>query len=77
MKITFLALPLLCVDRGAESAQSAAAQERAQDRERMQARKKMRLPRGDLRHCLDRQTNEAITRCSEPGVNADPAVSTD
>ena len=26
-----------------------------------------RLPRGDLRHCLDLKENEAIIRCSETG----------
>ena len=26
-----------------------------------------RLPRGDLRHCLDLKDNEAIIRCSETG----------
>ncbi|KVW94979.1 hypothetical protein [Thiobacillus denitrificans] len=74
MKIKFLALPLLCVagvamadgvDREAESAQTVAAQERVQDREQMHARKTTRLPQGDLRHCLDLQTNDAIIRCSE------------
>ncbi len=74
MKIRFIALPFLCVagvamadgvDREAEAAQSVAAQERGQARERMHTRKTTRLPRGDLRHCLDLQTNETIIRCAE------------
>jgi len=74
MKIRFIALPLLCVagvamadgvDREAGQAGAVAAQERMQERERAHTRRTTRLPQGDLRHCLDLKTNEAIIRCSE------------
>jgi len=74
MKFGFIALPLLYVvgvamadgvDREAEAAQTVAAQDRVQEWERVHARKTTRLPQGDLRHCLDLQTSEAIIRCSE------------
>jgi hypothetical protein len=34
---------------------------------RMQRHKAKRLPRGDLRHCLELEDGKAIIRCSETG----------
>jgi hypothetical protein len=77
MKIGLIALPLLCalgvamadgVEREAATGQmetAAAATDKTQARGRMVRHKAKRLPKGDLRQCLDLQTNEAIIRCSE------------
>lgn len=76
MKIGLIALPFLCalgvamadgVEREAAAGQtgSAAAPDRAPARERMVRPKAKRMPTGDLRHCLELQTIEAIIRCSE------------
>lgn len=46
-----------------EPAASAAAPAKAQAR--MTRQRPGRLPTGDLRHCLDLKTTEAIIRCSE------------
>lgn len=76
MKIGLIALPFLCalgvamadgVEREAAAGQmeSAAAPDRAQARERRVRPRAKRMLTGDVRHCLDLQTNEAIIRCSE------------
>jgi len=72
MKIGLIALPFLCalgvamadgVEREAAAGQTESAA--APARERMVRPGAKRMPTGDLRHCLDLQTNEAIIRCSE------------
>jgi len=76
MKIGFMMLPFLCVvgvamadgveqEAAAGQMETAVAPKPAQPRDRMVRHKAKRLPSGDLRHCLDLQTNEAIIRCSE------------
>ncbi|HWR77210.1 MAG TPA: hypothetical protein VN283_08380 [Thiobacillus sp.] len=76
MKTWFITLPFLCavgvamangVERegAAGQTEAAAAPDRAQTRDRMHKRTAKRLPTGDLRHCLDLKTSEAIIRCSE------------
>jgi hypothetical protein len=81
MKIQFIALPLLLaaaaamadgVDRETEAAYSEAGgpdkAQIAQAQERRMARQKVkRLPRGDLRYCLNLRTNAEIIRCAETG----------
>jgi hypothetical protein len=72
-RIGFIALPLLAVGvaladgmeegKAAGQPEAAAATQPAQDRMAGPAAKS--LPGGDLRHCLDKQTNAAIIRCSE------------
>ena len=73
-RIGFIALPLVCAvgvaladdmgdGKAAGQTEAAAASRPAQ--ERMVGPAAKRLPSGDLRHCLDRQTNAAIIRCSE------------
>ena len=77
-KIGFIALPLLCAaglamadsmekEGTADQMQSAAAPSMAPAHYRMARHGVKRLPSGDIRHCLDMQTNEAIIRCSETG----------
>lgn len=80
MKIQFIALPLLLaagvamadgVDRetGAAYAQAGGpdkAQPQVQAR-RIARQKAKRLPKGDLRYCLDLRTNAEIIRCAETG----------
>jgi hypothetical protein len=68
MKIWFITLPLLCaagfaMAEGAET--DAAANQTATATAPDQMVKPKHPPRGDLRHCLDLKTNEAIIRCSE------------
>ena len=81
MKTWIYALPLLCVvnlapaadmgsARDADQRQSAAASAKPAGHHRMHKRtirkfRSVKLPRGDLRYCLDRKTNKAIIRCSE------------
>lgn len=76
MKTWFITLPFLCavgvamadgVERegAAGQTESTAAPDMAQARNRMVMRKSKRLPAGDLRHCLDLKTSEAIIRCAE------------
>jgi hypothetical protein len=71
----FIALPLLCAAvvaqadgmpsaSAAAGAEPAATQAKAPTSKIHQARLK-RLPRGDLRHCLDLTANEEIIRCAE------------
>ncbi len=73
-RIGFIALPLVCAvgvaladdmgeGKAAGQTEAAVATQPAQDRMAGHAGK--RLPSGDLRHCLDQQTNAAIIRCSE------------
>ena len=68
MKTWFISLPLVCMvgvalaeggemDTTANQAATAAA--------KTKVAKPKHPPRGDLRHCLDLETNEAIIRCSE------------
>lgn len=77
-KIGFIVLPLLCaaglaMADGMENAGSAAQTETAAAPAKAPAHHRMvrhgvkRLPRGDIRHCLDLKTNAAIIRCSETG----------
>jgi hypothetical protein len=49
----------------AAEAESAVAQMQAQTGRKASSRKPARLPRGDLRHCLELGSNEAIIRCAE------------
>lgn len=79
MKTTtwLMILPLLCAVNGATAdgmdyagadapaAEAAAAIDKAPARERMRAHTPTRLPSGDIRHCLDLKSNEAIIRCAE------------
>ena len=81
MKTWIYTLPLLCAvnlalaaDAGmaaaADQTQAAYAPAKTAGHHRMHKRtaRKVRavnLPRGDLRYCLDRKSNEAIIRCSE------------
>ncbi|MDQ1316095.1 MAG: hypothetical protein QG662_2204 [Pseudomonadota bacterium] len=79
MKFGLVALPLLLcvvgvamadgVDREAPADPAQPVAVRGKIREQAQepapARRTARLPQGDLRRCLDLQTNEAIIRCSE------------
>jgi hypothetical protein len=76
MKTWLMTLPLVCAvgvamadDMGkegnGEEMKSAAAPGMAPAHYRMAHHRTKRLPSGDLRHCLDLQTNAAIIRCSE------------
>jgi hypothetical protein len=58
-----VALNLARADGMPDAVPAASASEKAPARERVRAHKP--LPRGDIRHCLDRKTNEAIIRCAE------------
>jgi len=70
-------LPLLFAVSGAMAdgmePAAAAAQEseavtgRVPVRERVRAHTPTRLPQGDIRHCLDLRSNQAIIRCAETG----------
>lgn len=71
--IGFIALPLVCavgvaladdMGEGKAAGQTEAAATQPAP-ERMAGPAAKRLPGGDLRHCLDKQTNAAIIRCSE------------
>lgn len=51
---------------GAAAAKEAAAPAaKSHTRQQPRARKPARLPQGDLRHCLDLGSNQAIIRCAE------------
>jgi hypothetical protein len=68
MKIWFITLPLMYVVGistavGAET--DGTASPGAAPPARQQTAKPKHPPRGDLRHCLDLKTNEAIIRCAE------------
>jgi hypothetical protein len=76
MKTWLMTLPLLCAvgvavadsmekERTAGQMESAAVPGMAPAHYRMAHHRPKRLPSGDLRHCLDLQTNAAIIRCSE------------
>lgn len=76
MKTWFIILSLLCAAGlaqadGMPDATPAAAAEpapaplRAQTRSTSPQHKFKRLPHGDLRHCLDLSSNQAIIRCAE------------
>jgi len=75
-KIGFVALPLLCAvgfamadsmekEGTAVQMEPAAAPSNAPAHYRMARHGMKRLPSGDIRQCLDLQTNAAIIRCSE------------
>lgn len=75
-KIGLVALPLLFAvgfamadsmekEGAADQMESAAAPSMAPAHYRIARHGAKRLPSGDIRHCLDLQTNEAIIRCSE------------
>jgi hypothetical protein len=77
-KIGIIALPLLCavgfaMADGMEKAEATAQTETAAvpagatAHHRMARREVKRLPRGDLRQCLELKTDAAIIRCSETG----------
>lgn len=72
--IGFIALPLVCavgvaladdMGEGKAAGQTEAAPATQAAPERMAGPAAKRLPGGDIRHCLDKQTNAAIIRCSE------------
>lgn len=74
MKVWMITLPLACAigaamagevdkDQAAGQPQAAAAAPKA--RHGMHRAMTRRLPHGDLRACLERKSNEAITRCAE------------
>ena len=72
-RIGFIVLPLLCavgvamaddMGKAAAAAQPEAAAAPAAPG-RMAGHVARRLPGGDIRHCLDQETNAAIIRCSE------------
>lgn len=77
MKTWLITLPILCAatlamaddippePTGAQP-QAVMSQETAKPAKTMHHRTK-RLPRGDLRKCLDLKDNEAIIRCAETG----------
>lgn len=76
MKTRLLTLTLLCAAglaqadgmpdaRPADEAKPASAQMQAQAKPAASRQKIMRLPRGDLRHCLELGSNEEIIRCAE------------
>jgi hypothetical protein len=78
MKLAFIALPLLFaagltmaddVDRKPKAAYTeAGSPEKPQTQVRKTPRYKVkRLPKGDLRYCLDLRSNAAIIRCAETG----------
>jgi hypothetical protein len=82
MKLAFIALPLLFaagvaagltmaddVDRKPTAAYTeAGSQAKAQTQVRKTPRHKVkRLPKGDLRYCLDLRSNAAVIRCAETG----------
>ena len=81
-KIAIMVLPLLCaaglaMADGMDKADTAAQQEaaapaKAAVHHRMARHAKKRLPRGDIRHCLDLKTDAAIIRCSETGRKPKP-----
>lgn len=47
------------------AAETASAEMEAQDKQQAPIRKIKRLPRGDLRYCLELKTSEEIIRCAE------------
>lgn len=78
MKIWFITLSLLFAAGFAQAddpmygpaatqaeAQSAPASMETRSRKRAYKHRPGRLPKGDLRHCLELDTNEAIIRCAE------------
>lgn len=80
MKTWLITLSLLCAagiataedKMPAPAAQSEATMAKeaaapAEPAKPMRQHRTKRLPRGDLRHCLDLKDNEAIIRCSETG----------
>jgi hypothetical protein len=77
MKTWLIALPLVCLFSAAVADEVQKDQAGTQARARASAPKarygmhkamtNRRLPRGDLRDCLEQKTNEAIIRCSETG----------
>jgi hypothetical protein len=75
-RIGFIALPLLFAvgvamaddmgkDGAAAQPEAAAASASEAAPSRMAGHVARRLPRGDIRHCLDMESNAAIIRCSE------------
>jgi hypothetical protein len=75
-KIGIMALPLLCAagfamadgmetEGTAAQMEPAAVSAKAPAHYRMARHGVMRLPRGDIRQCLDLKTNAEIIRCSE------------
>lgn len=76
MKIWLITLPFLCGvgvamadDIGSEGPaaqrQAAPAASTAPASSRVAHHAAVRLPHGDIRHCLDMKTNAAIIRCAE------------
>jgi len=77
MKTWLITLPMLCVASIAIAAdempvpaaqpEAAMAEEPAEHAAPMGHHRVKRLPRGDLRKCLELTNNEAIIRCAETG----------
>lgn len=75
MKIRLFTLTLLCAaglahadgvpGAPAAGAAPASAEMPAPARHKVPTRTLKRLPRGDLRHCLELESNEAVIRCAE------------
>jgi hypothetical protein len=68
MKTWLISLPLVCVVGIAMAdavEMEGSANQPPTATERNQIAKPKHPPRGDLRHCLDLKTNQAIIRCAE------------